>query len=344
MNTCKGYAAGRIWLQVALVEGRGGKGADKKPHGPGRMFVFQWGMTLGYWARAWPLNTSEQGKAADPYLSPFDFLFIIHSIHFSCSLAFHPLLTLHLSLSQPLSLSIIFLWGTVRFLSAPSECHHQSFRLMTVLNGSSETALCGVWVSGSKENVCVCGRSVGLWCLLICFHSKLLQTVCEIQAATRANCSLPQTQLRNLCILPSKACIFSQNIMYVLSMPCANITEYIAMCHTWAHQHTVQTVQGWCATGMNKKCFFIIIYQFFQSINRKLYIKGVLCCIFFFCTLKRRAACGEMCISILFHCCKSSRVVVVVTVDSIFTGLPFTTVNKRPWQEEDVLEERIMDG
>jgi len=41
MNACKGYAAGRIWLQVALVEGRAWKGADKKPHGPGRMFVFQ---------------------------------------------------------------------------------------------------------------------------------------------------------------------------------------------------------------------------------------------------------------------------------------------------------------
>lgn len=106
MNACKGYAAGRIWLQVALVEGRAGKGADKKPHGPGRMFVFQWGMTLGYWARAWPLNTGEQGRAADPYLSPFDFLFIIRSIHLSHSLAFHPLLTLHLSLSQPLSLSL----------------------------------------------------------------------------------------------------------------------------------------------------------------------------------------------------------------------------------------------
>lgn len=115
--------------------------------------------------------------------------------------------------STSLSLSIIFLWGTVRFLSALSKCHHQSFRLMTVLNGSSETALCGVLVSVSKENVCVCGRSVGLWCLLICFHSKVLQTVYEIQAATRANCSLPQTQLRTLCILPPKACMFSVYVM-----------------------------------------------------------------------------------------------------------------------------------
>jgi len=65
-------------------------------------------MTLGYWARAWPLNT-EQGKAADPYLSPFDFSFIIRSIQFSGSLAFHPLLTPHLSLSQPLSLSLYHL-------------------------------------------------------------------------------------------------------------------------------------------------------------------------------------------------------------------------------------------
>lgn len=235
------------------------------------------------------------GKRADPYLSPFDFLFIIHSIHFSRSLAFHPLLTLHLSLSQPLSLSIIFLWGTVRFLSAPRECHHQSFRLMTVLNGSSETALCGVWLSGSKENVCVCGRSVGLWCLLICFHSKVLQTVCEIQAATRANCSLPQTQVRNLCILPPKASIFPQNIKYVLSMPCATVTEYIAMCHTWAHWHIVykqyrgDVQQGWTKNASYQGSFFF--YKLFQSINRKLYIKGVLCCIFFFCTLK---CSGEM--------------------------------------------------
>lgn len=204
------------------------------------------------------------GKSSGSLFVPFWFL-----VHYP----FYPLLSFPCFSPSPhsasftfsTSLSIIFLWGTVRFLSAPSECHHQSFRLMTVLNGSSETALCGVWVSGSKENVCVCGRSVGLWCLLICFHSKLLQTVCEIQAATRANCSLPQTQLRNLCILPSKACIFSQNIMYVLSMPCANITEYIAMCHTWAHQHTVQTVQVWCATGMNKKCFFFYYLSIFSK-------------------------------------------------------------------------------
>lgn len=75
-------------------------------------------MTLGYWARAWPLNTGEQGKAADPYLSPFDFLFIIRSIHFSRSLAFHPLLTLHLSLSQPLSLYRLSLGNSVFSLCA----------------------------------------------------------------------------------------------------------------------------------------------------------------------------------------------------------------------------------
>ncbi len=153
------------------------------------------------WARAWPLNTGEQGKAADPYLSPFDFSFIIRSIHFSRSLAFHTLSSLRILHFLNLSLSLSSFSG---------EQYVFSLRRVNVITRASDwwqfsmgalrqhcLPLCGVLESCSAENVCVCGRSVGLWCLLACFHSKFLQTVCEIQAATRANCSLPQTQLRN---------------------------------------------------------------------------------------------------------------------------------------------------
>ncbi len=151
------------------------------------------------WARAWPLNAGEQGKAADPYLSPFDFSFIIRSIHFSCSLAFHPLLTPHPSLSQPLSPSL-------SLSSFSGEQYVFSLHWENVITRASDwwqfsmgalrqhcLPLCGVLENCSTESLCVCGRSVGLWCLLTCFHSKFLQTVCEIQAATSVNCSFPQT-------------------------------------------------------------------------------------------------------------------------------------------------------
>ncbi len=117
------------------------------------------------WARAWPLNAGEQGKAADPYLSPFDFSFIIHSIHFSHPLAFHPLLTPHPSLSQPLSLYRLSLGNSTFF----------SLNWVNVITRASDwwqfsmgalrqhcLPLCGVLENCSTESVCLWsfGRAV----------------------------------------------------------------------------------------------------------------------------------------------------------------------------------------
>lgn len=126
------------------------------------------------------------------------------------------------------------------------------------------------------ENVCVCGRSVGLWCLLICFHSKVLQTVCEIQAATRANCSLPQTQqtqplhtATQSMHLPSEYHVCSQ---YAL---CYHNRIHCHVPHLSSQTHSTNSTvqQGW---------------------TKNVFISREFCCIFFFGTLKRRAARGEM--------------------------------------------------
>lgn len=137
MNACKGYAAGRIWLQVTLVEGRAGKRTDKKPHGPGRMFVFQWGMTLGDSISQPCLWTQVSGdKTNMPFwffimllsslLNPHTSLIALFSVPFP----FNPHLSHFLSLD---------LWGTVPLLSALRNCHHQDLWVMAVVNWSPET-------------------------------------------------------------------------------------------------------------------------------------------------------------------------------------------------------------
>ncbi len=144
------------------------------------------------WARAWPLNAGEQGKAADPYLSPFDFSFIIHSINFSRSphsASFTFSTSLSLSLSSFSGEQYVFSLHWENVITRASDWWQFSMGALR----QHCLPLCWVLESCSTESVCVCGRSVGLWCLLTCCHSKCLQTVCEIQAATSANCSFPQT-------------------------------------------------------------------------------------------------------------------------------------------------------
>ncbi len=155
MNACKGYAAGRIWLQVALVEGKAGKGADKKPHGPGRMFVFQWGMTLGdCMGQSLAFEHRWAGKSCWSLFVPFWFF-----LHYP----FYPLLSLPCFSPSPHSASFTF---------------STSLSLYRLSLGNSTFSLCAEWMS-SPELLTDDSSQWELWDSIVCLCAGCWRAVAQ---------------------------------------------------------------------------------------------------------------------------------------------------------------------